>query len=246
MAGFRSLAYQVRDARNDRALRRHSLRRCLERFAPYGHRATWWHLCDRHGIAPEDRAADPQRLVAALEELEEARAVWLEYERQFAERRRREKHDGLRRPEWAWNGSGDAVVRCADPGVRPDGTLAEVLRRLVAALESEPGTGCPVCGEQELHWPAPVPGPRRGPGPGRAAGHGTGSGRAAGSGSGQQQQQRAGSRAGHGSWEGAWAWDGPVCAGCGIVVPRPALADSAWASPADGMRASVSASAGAA
>ncbi|MFG2995586.1 hypothetical protein [Streptomyces sp. NPDC048340] len=190
MAGFRSLAYQVRDARNDRALRRHSLRRCLERFAPYGHRATWWHLCDRHGIAPEDRAADPQRLVAALEELEEARAVWLEYERQFAERRRREKHDGLRRPEWAWGGSGDAVVRCADPGVRPEGTLGEVLRRLVAALESTPGTACPVCGEQELHWPS-------------AAG------------------------AGGGPWAGAWAWDGPLCAGCGIVVPRPALTESA-------------------
>ncbi|GAA1597243.1 hypothetical protein ACIQUV_22585 [Streptomyces globosus] len=218
MAGFRSLAYQVRDARNDRALRRHSLRRCLERFAPYGHRATWWHLCDRHGIAPEDRAADPQRLVAALEELEEARAVWLAYERQFAERRRREKHDGLRRPEWAWGGSGDAVVRCADPDVRPAGTLAEVLRRLVAALESEPGTACPVCGERELHWPAPVPNPRRG----RGAGRGTACGR---------QSAGRGSGGGPGPWEGAWAWDGPVCAGCGIVVPRPALADSAWAAP---------------
>ncbi|MBW5485878.1 hypothetical protein [Streptomyces bambusae] len=195
MAGFRSLAYQVRDARNDRALRRHSLRRCLERFAPYGHRATWWHLCDRHGIAPDDRAADPLRLVAALEELEEARAVWLAYERQFAERRRREKHDGLRRPEWAWGG--EAVVRCADPGVRPEGTLAEVLRRLVRALESEPGTACPVCGEQELRWPAV---PEQGRGPGRGAGPG------------------AGAEAG--------PWDGPVCAGCGIVVPRPALAVS--------------------
>ncbi|MGW0365661.1 hypothetical protein [Streptomyces sp. NPDC002990] len=204
MAGFRSLAYQVRDARNDRALRRHSLRRCLERFAPYGHRATWWHLCDRHGIAPEDRAADPQRLVAALEELEEARAVWLEYERHFAERRRREKHHGLRRPEWAWGGSGDAVVRCADPGVRPEGTLGEVLRRLVKALESEPGTVCPVCGDGELRWPAPVAGMR------------TGAGR-------RDRVPRQGH--GHGPWEGAWAWDGPVCAGCGIVVPRPALAD---------------------
>ncbi|MFE4634418.1 hypothetical protein ACFRJ1_13735 [Streptomyces sp. NPDC056773] len=185
MAGFRSLAHQVRDARNDRALRRHSLRRCLERFAPYGHRATWWHLCDRHGIGPEDRAADPSRLVAALEELEEARGVWLAYERQFAERRRREKHDGLRRPEWAWGGSGDAVVRCADPGVRPQGALGEVLRRLVDALESEPGTACPVCGARELHWPEP------------------------------------------GAAGAAVAWDGPVCAGCGIVVPRPALADTA-------------------
>lgn len=208
MAGFRSLAYQVRDARNDRALRRHSLRRCLERFAPYGHRATWWHLCDRHGIAPEDRGADPLRMVAALEELEEARAVWLEYERQFAERRRREKHDGLRRPEWAWGGAGDAVVRCADPGVRPEGALDEVLRRLVRALESEPGTACPVCGDVELHWPAPVPAltsvPEQGAGTGGAAGRRVPA---------------------HGPWEGAWAWDGPLCAGCGIVVPRPALVD---------------------
>ncbi|MET9700306.1 hypothetical protein ABZY31_25790 [Streptomyces sp. NPDC006529] len=180
MAGFRSLAYQVRDAANDRALRRHSLRRCLERFAPYGHRATWSHLCDRHGIGPDDRGADPLRLVAALEELEDARAVWLEYERHFAERRRREKHDGLRRPEWAW--SGEAVVRCADPDVRPDGALGEVLRRLVKALESEPSTGCPVCGDEELRWQAPA-------GPGH--------------------------------------WVGPVCAGCGIVVPRPALAETA-------------------
>ncbi|MEU6759257.1 hypothetical protein [Streptomyces sp. NPDC046685] len=207
MAGFRSLAYQVRDARNDRALRRHSLRRCLERFAPYGHRATWWHLCDRHGIAPEDRGADPLRLVAALEELEDARAVWLEYERQFAERRRREKHHGLRRPEWAWGGSGDAVVRCADPGVRPEGSLGEVLRRLVRALESEPGTACPVCGEQELRWPPVTAGPRRVP-------------------------SGAGGGSGHGAWEGAWAWDGPVCAGCGIVVPRPAMADTPTAGAA--------------
>lgn len=220
MAGFQSLAHQVRDARNDRALRRHSLRRCLERFAPYGHRATWWHLCDRHGIAPEDRGADPLRLVAALEELEEARAVWLEYERHFAERRRREKHHGLRRPEWAWGGSGDAVVRCADPGVRPEGTLGEVLRRLVRALETEPGTGCPVCGDQELRWPAPAAARRPG-----AGGAGV---RASGVGGPGVRGPGLGSRAGSGPehWEGAWAWDGgPVCAGCGIVVPRPALAE---------------------
>lgn len=124
MAGFRSLARQVRDPRGDMALRRYSLRKCLERFAPYGHRATWDHLCARHGIEPEDRAPDPGRLIRALEELEEARAVWLAYEAGFAERRRREKHDGLRRPgtfdDWhrrTWGGNG--IAHCEDPGSIP-------------------------------------------------------------------------------------------------------------------------------
>lgn len=96
MAGFRSLARQVRDPRSDLALRRYSLRKCLERFAPYGHRATWDHLCSRAGFGPEDRSPDSARLVAALDELEEARSVWLAYEVEFAERRKKEKHDGLR------------------------------------------------------------------------------------------------------------------------------------------------------
>ncbi|MGW3983253.1 hypothetical protein ACWEMN_43330, partial [Streptomyces mirabilis] len=115
MAGFRSLARQVRDPRNDLALRRYSLRKCLERFAPYGHRATWDHLCSRAGFGPEDRSPDPARLVAALDELEEARSVWLAYEVEFAERRKKEKHDGLRRPgsvdDWhrlTWGGFGVA------------------------------------------------------------------------------------------------------------------------------------------
>lgn len=150
MAGFRSLARQVRDPRCDLALRRYSLRKCLERFAPYGHRATWDHLCARAGFDPEDRSVDPARLVAALDELEEARVVWLGYEVEFAERRRKEKHGGLRRPgsvdDWhrlTWGGFG--VAWCDDPGVHPREPLAEVLRRLIAALEREPGTACPVC-----------------------------------------------------------------------------------------------------
>lgn len=157
MAGFRSLARQVRDPRCDPALRRYSLRKCLERFAPYGHRATWHHLCSRHRFGPEDRDADPARLVAALEELEEARAVWLAYEREFAERRRREKHLGLRRPgaidDWhrrTWGGNG--VARCVDPAVHPGVPLGEVLRRLITALESAPGACCPVCGGDRFVW----------------------------------------------------------------------------------------------
>ncbi|MEV7193146.1 hypothetical protein AB0N81_15290 [Streptomyces sp. NPDC093510] len=157
MAGFRSLARQVRDPKSDLALRRYSLRKCLERFAPYGHRATWDHLCARAGFGPEDRSPDPARLVAALNELEAARAVWLTYEAGFAERRRKEKHDGLRRPgsvdDWhrrTWGGCG--VAWCDDPDVHPHEPLAEVLRRLIAALEREPGTACPVCADTALTW----------------------------------------------------------------------------------------------
>ncbi|GGS01645.1 hypothetical protein GCM10010252_45350 [Streptomyces aureoverticillatus] len=157
MAGFRSLARQVRDPHSDLALRRYSLRKCLERFAPYGHRATWDHLCSRAGFGPEDRSPDPARLVAALDELEAARAVWLAYEEGFARRRRREKHDGLRRPgsddDWhrcTWGGCG--VAWCDDPGVHPSAPLADVLRKLITALEREPGAACPVCGDADLEW----------------------------------------------------------------------------------------------
>ncbi|MFJ2440436.1 MULTISPECIES: hypothetical protein [unclassified Streptomyces] len=157
MAGFRSLARQVRDPRCDLALRRYSLRKCLERFAPYGHRATWDHLCAKHSIEPEDRSPDPVRLTAALDELEDARAVWLAYEMEFAERRRREKHDGLRRPgssdDWhrrTWGGNG--VARCDDPAVHPSESLGEVLRRLISGLKTGPGTACPVCAERGIVW----------------------------------------------------------------------------------------------
>ncbi|MET8508405.1 hypothetical protein ABZV60_27760 [Streptomyces sp. NPDC004787] len=157
MAGFRSLARQVRDPGCDTALRRYSLRKCLERFAPYGHRATWDHLCRRHGFGPEDREADPSRLVAALDELEAARRVWLAYEEEFAERRRREKHDGLRRPdgldEWhrgIWGGNG--VARCDDPARHPAEPLPEVVGRLVAALRRDPGEHCPVCAGPRIEW----------------------------------------------------------------------------------------------
>ncbi|MEV0916752.1 hypothetical protein AB0I93_21165 [Streptomyces sp. NPDC049967] len=189
MAGFRSLARQVRDPRSDLALRRYSLRKCLERFAPYGHRATWDHLCARHGIEPEDRAPDPARLTRALEELETARAVWLHYEAGFAERRRREKHDGLRRPgafdDWhrrTWGGNG--VARCDDPAVHPAAPLAEVLARLISALESEPGNDCPVCAQGRIAWRQDLD---------------------------------------------SEPWSGPVCTGCGIVVPQPVLTRAALA-----------------
>lgn len=171
MAGFRSLARQVRDPHHDLALRRYSLRKCLERFAPYGHRATWDHLCARHRIEPEDRAPDPARLMAALDELEEARAVWLAYEAEFAERRKREKHDGLRSPgafdDWhrqTWGGCG--VAWCGDPAVHPSRPLAEVLRRLISALRGNPRRPARCAPRKRSPGPRGPPGSR---GPARSA-----------------------------------------------------------------------------
>ncbi|MFF3555412.1 hypothetical protein ACWD4V_16475 [Streptomyces tsukubensis] len=202
MAGFRSLARQVRDPRCDLALRRYSLRKCLERFAPYGHRATWDHLCARHGFGPEDRSPDPAKLVAALDELERARDIWLAYEEEFADRRKREKHDGLRRPpsgdEWhrnVWGGNG--VARCDSPREHPSAPLDEVMRRLVTALAGAPGAHCPVCGTSAIVW--------------------------------RQALKNA-------------PWAGPVCTGCGILLPRPVLTDDAVAAAQQAARHTVLAS----
>lgn len=142
MAGFRALAEQVRDPRRPPSQRRQALRRSLERFAPYGHRATWHHLCTRAGIDPEDRSPDPDRLVAALEELEEARAVWLRYEQDVAARRKKEKLAGIRQPtaldDWhrlCWGGN--AILFYDDPGAAPPAPLAVTLRRLIDTREAE-------------------------------------------------------------------------------------------------------------
>ena len=143
MAGFRALAEQVRDPRRAPSQRRQALRKCLERFAPYGHRATWQHLCARAGFPPDDRDPDPELLVSALEELEEARSVWLEYESQVASRRRAEKRHGIRQPaphdEWhrlTWGGR--SLLPC-DPAAPPTPRLADVLRRMITAMDKDVG-----------------------------------------------------------------------------------------------------------
>lgn len=143
MAGFRALAEQVRDPYREPSQRRQALRKCLERFAPYGHRATWQHLCARAGFRPDDREPDPELLIAALEELEEARSLWLEYEKQVASRRRAEKRHGIRQPaqhdEWhrlTWGGR--SLLPC-DPATPPTPRLAEVLRRMITAMDKDVG-----------------------------------------------------------------------------------------------------------
>ena len=147
MASFRALAEQVRNPRLATVRRRTALRKCLERFAPYGHRATWHHLCTRAGFATQDRDPDPARLVAALAELEEARALWLA--------------EGIRQPsaldDWhrrTWGGCD--IVPCASPHRHPAARLSEVLRRMIAAMEAgAPRHDCPVCGGTGFVW---VPG----------------------------------------------------------------------------------------
>ncbi|MCB5909957.1 hypothetical protein [Streptomyces pinistramenti] len=170
MAGFRALAEQVRNPRLVAAQRRTALRKCLERFAPYGHRATWHHLCTRAGITPQDRDPDPERLMAALAELEEARTLWLAYEAQFATRRRREKHDGIRQPsaidDWhrrTWGGCD--IVPCAAPHRHPAARLAVVLHSMITAMESgRPRRNCPVCGGSRFNWRTDTTGcPEAGP-----------------------------------------------------------------------------------
>jgi hypothetical protein len=143
LAGFRALAEQVRDPDRAPSQRRQALRKCLERFAPYGHRATWQHLCARAGFRPDDREPDPALLVSALEELEEARSLWLEYESQVAMRRRAEKRHGIRQPaphdEWhrlTWGGR--SLLPC-DPSTPPTPRLADVLRRMITAMDKDVG-----------------------------------------------------------------------------------------------------------
>jgi hypothetical protein len=145
LAGFRALAQQVRDPGRAPSQRRRALRKCLERFAPYGHRATWQHLCARAGFGPDDREPDPALLVSALEELEEARSVWLAYESEVACRRRAEKRDGIRQParhdEWhrlTWGGR--SLLPC-DPETPPTPRLAEVLGRMITAMDKDLGPG---------------------------------------------------------------------------------------------------------
>lgn len=157
MAGFRSLAEHVRDRRVATEQRRTALRKCVEKFAPYGHRATWHHLCVRAGLKTEDRHPDPARLTAALEELREARALWLAYDVEFAARRKREKRDGIRQPsaldDWhrhTWGGCG--IAWCEDPMLHPSAPLAEVVCRMIGALGSRPGSSCPVCTGDRIVW----------------------------------------------------------------------------------------------
>lgn len=145
MTTFGTYARRVRDDDTPVAVRWRALRGCVEAFPAYGYRATWAKLAEgrrlathRHGVT---RVPD---LLDALGELEDARRVWLAGLLRYGERRRREKAAGLRRPR-----RGDVVplpvAYCPDPRVHPDGPLADVVARVLAAY-ADGRLGCPNCG----------------------------------------------------------------------------------------------------
>ncbi|GIF13595.1 hypothetical protein Ate01nite_36270 [Actinoplanes teichomyceticus] len=153
MTGFPATARRVRDESLDSWQRRARLRNCLHHFAPYGFRATWHHLATTHRIARR-LEADPSSLVAALDELETARALVLSSAVAFAARRRLQKREGRRVPAelhpWDSWGCHD-IAHCPDPRKHPAEPLPVVVGRVLdacAAGADRAGT-CPVCGQQD-------------------------------------------------------------------------------------------------
>jgi hypothetical protein len=112
-----------------------ALRECALRFGPYGFRATWHHLIVNNGI-PEDLEADPDSLIRAVDELEEARDLWTPLLRDYERRRRAEK---------ATKRVADEIPRldlyCPDPEFHP----RERLKVVVARVIDRRSTGKEIC-----------------------------------------------------------------------------------------------------
>ncbi|MBB5803331.1 hypothetical protein F4560_003099 [Saccharothrix ecbatanensis] len=147
MTSFPAAARRVRDDALTPRNRLLALRECALNFAPYGFRATWHHLVVNARI-PHRLEDDLDSLHRAVDELEEARAVWRGRAADFAERRRREKAAGRRVPSRAdqWLGNG-VHLRCPDFEQHPSDRLIMVVRRVIAAHESgvNPATACLAC-----------------------------------------------------------------------------------------------------
>ena len=104
MTSFLTHRTRVHDARLSLRRRHSALRTCITLFAPYGFRATYHHLTLSAAI-PRRLEADPDALVRAVEELHEARVLWLARAEEYAAQRRAEKWAGRRavvnpRPWW--------------------------------------------------------------------------------------------------------------------------------------------------
>ncbi|MEV5491154.1 hypothetical protein AB0L47_24680 [Streptomyces bobili] len=152
MTSFLSHRARVHDARLPLRRRHNALRTCVTLFAPYGFRATYHHLTLSAGI-PRRLEADPDALVRAVEELHEARVLWLARAQEYAAWRRAEKRAGRRavanpRPWWLrswWEGQHRAWYE--DPFRHPPLRLPEYVRRQNAILDGADLPGCPACGD---------------------------------------------------------------------------------------------------
>ncbi|GLY76797.1 hypothetical protein Airi01_050640 [Actinoallomurus iriomotensis] len=127
MTSFPAAARRVRDEQEPLRRRLWALRECALRFGPYGFRATWHHLIVRNGI-PEHLGADPHSLVRAVDELGEARDLWLPQLIVYERRRRVEK--AMRRvPDPA--DLPRLGLYCPDPEVHPGERLSVVIGRVI-------------------------------------------------------------------------------------------------------------------
>jgi hypothetical protein len=151
MTSFHTHRARVHDARLPLHRRHSALRTCLTCFAPYGLRATYHHLTLSARI-PRHLEADPKSLVRAVDELHEARELWLARAEQYAAQRRAEKRAGRRQPPepvwWSrswWESPYDAWL-CA-PHVHPRLRLPDYVRRQNALLDGAELPGCPACGD---------------------------------------------------------------------------------------------------
>lgn len=141
MTSFLTHRARVHDAGLPLCRRHSALRTCITLFAPYGFRATYHHLTLSAAI-PRRLEADPDALVRAVEELHEARMLWLARVEEYAAQRRAEKRAGRRavpnpRPWWLrsrWDGPDRAWHE--DPSRHPSLRLSEYVRR-----QHAPGEG---------------------------------------------------------------------------------------------------------
>lgn len=132
-----------------------NLRSCLVHFAPYGFRATYHHLCLSAGI-PRDLEKDPNSVIRALEELHDARQLWLADERAYIARRRAEKARGSRQVpadgSWrGWQHGWGRIAFCPEPTFHPDEPLPVVVERVLRSSvppDQAAALTCRVCGTQ--------------------------------------------------------------------------------------------------
>ncbi|MFF0058718.1 hypothetical protein ACFYRI_30445 [Streptomyces microflavus] len=151
MPSFETHRLRVHDTARSPRARHAALRTCVVGFAVYGFRATYHHL-SRSARIPALLESDPEALVRAVEELHEARTLWLEAESAFVARRRREKALGGRRippagPDRAWvhlRRQEGSLAYCPDPTRHPTEPLPTVVSRILKDAAGD--LYCRACG----------------------------------------------------------------------------------------------------